>query len=163
VESSDAATITNVVVEDYKGTENSIIISVEGNGDYQYLLDDLLPYQDEHIFKGVRRGIHTVYVRDKKGCGITSVEVIVLDYPQFFTPNGDGANDYWQIEGIWEFPGSKIIIFDRYGRIITGIKLDSVGWDGTDDKGVAVASNDYWFVISMKDGREIRGHFTLKR
>ena len=122
-----------------------------------------MPYQDENIFRGVTPGYHTVYVRDKKGCGTVSAEVVVLDYPKFFTPNGDGVNDLWQIEGIWEFPNSSILIYDRYGRIINGIKLNSGGWDGRDQNGVMLAANDYWFVITLQDGREIRGHFTLKR
>lgn len=163
VNSSAAATITGVSVEDFRGIDNTVTVTVEGNGDYQFVLDDLLPYQDENFFTDVDRGYHTVKVRDKKGCGITEIDVLVLDYPKFFTPNGDGVNDYWQIEGIWEFPGSKIIIFDRYGRIITGIGLDTSGWDGTNDNGVPVPSNDYWFAITMEDGREVRGHFTLKR
>jgi gliding motility-associated-like protein len=163
VNSSQAAAINDITVEDFRGRENKVTVTVEGNGDYQYALDDLLPYQDENFFTDVDRGYHTVSVRDKKGCGITQAEVLVLDYPRFFTPNGDGINDYWQIEGIWEFPGSKILIFDRYGRILTGIELDSSGWNGTDNNGVPVPSNDYWFAITMEDGREIRGHFTLKR
>lgn len=163
VNSSEIATITDVVVEDFRGTNNMVTITVEGNGDYQYQLDDLLPFQDDNFFSGLRRGYHTITVRDKKGCGAIEVEILVLDYPRFFTPNGDGINDYWQIEGIWEFPGSKILIFDRYGRVLNGIQLDSLGWDGTDDNGVAVPSNDYWFSITMEDGREVRGHFTLKR
>lgn len=163
VNSSESATISDVAVEDFRGIDNRVTVTVEGNGDYQFLLDDLLPYQDDNFFTDVDRGYHTVTVRDKKGCGVTQVEVLVLDYPKFFTPNADGVNDYWQIEGIWEFPGSKILIFDRYGRILTGIRLDSSGWDGTNDNGVPVPSNDYWFAITMEDGREIRGHFTLKR
>jgi gliding motility-associated-like protein len=160
---SSVATINDVIVSDFRGRGNTITVMADGPGDYHYLLDDLLPYTDEHIFEGVARGYHTVYVRDKKGCGVVSAEVIVLDYPRFFTPNGDGINDYWQIEGIEAFPGSKILIFNRFGRVINGIRLDSKGWDGTDQNGVAVAANDYWFAIIMVDGREIRGHFTLKR
>lgn len=163
VNSSEAATITDVTVEDFRGRDNTVTVTVEGNGDYEFLLDDLLPFRDENFFVGLSRGYHRVIVRDKKGCGLAEVEILVLDYPKFFTPNGDGVNDTWQIEGIWEFPGSKILIFDRYGRILTGLPLESVGWDGTDNNGVAVPSNDYWFSITMADGREVRGHFTLKR
>ena len=163
VDSSQAATITNIEVEHYRGKDNSVIVTVEGNGSYEYKLDAFRPYQDEPIFNNVRRGYHTIFVNDKNGCGLTTERVLVLDYPKFFTPNGDGINDKWQIEGIWEFPGSKILIFDRYGNVLKGIRLDSSGWDGTDQNGVPLASNDYWFVISMADGEQVRGHFTLKR
>lgn len=163
VDSSAPAVITEVIVDDFKGNENSITVTVEGKGDYEYGIDELPLFQEEPVFTGVRRGYHTIKVRDKKGCGISTIEVVVLDFPRFFTPNNDGHNDTWQIEGIWEFPGSKIIIFDRFGRIVHGVELASVGWDGTNQDGTPLPSNDYWFAITLEDGREVRGHFTLKR
>ena len=163
VNSSEAAVITDVIIEEFRDRDNSVTVVVEGNGDYHYQLDPFTPYQDEPVFLNVRRGYHDVIVRDKNGCGLTTQRILILDYPRFFTPNADGINDKWNIEGFREFPGSKIIIFDRYGNIIKGIPHNSSGWDGTDQNGVPVASNDYWFTITMEDGREIRGHFTLKR
>jgi hypothetical protein len=55
----------------------------------------------------------------------------VLQAAAFFTPNGDGANDYWNLKGL---NGSikiktKIFIFDRYGTAQTIKPLRSwLGW-----------------------------------
>jgi hypothetical protein len=35
-----------------------------------------------------------------KGCGFDEQEVILVDYPKFFTPNNDGYKDYWHIVGL---------------------------------------------------------------
>ena len=45
-------------------------------------------------------GFHTITVRDKNGCGLTVSQIIVVNYPHFFTPNGDGANETWNIRDL---------------------------------------------------------------
>ncbi|MCC4226791.1 T9SS type B sorting domain-containing protein [Zunongwangia profunda] len=47
------------------------------------------------------------------------------------TPNNDGFNDRWQIYGIKEFPNSRTLIYDRYGKLIKELTSNSTGWDGS--------------------------------
>jgi len=48
----------------------------------------------------------------------THIEIVHVDVkkPNSFTPNGDGVNDYWKIEGLEKFPGSVVQVFNRYGQ-----------------------------------------------
>ena len=136
-----------------------------GIGDYEFAIDDPTgPYQDDPFFENVRPGIHTIYIRDKKGCGIGQFDVSVIGYKKYFTPNGDGIQDTWRILGINEFfqPNSKVYIFDRYGKLLK--ELDPVldGWDGT-FIGRPMPQTDYWFRVFLEDGREFKGHFSLVR
>ena len=92
---------------------------------------------------------------------------VLIDYPRFFTPNGDGYNDTWQIIGIDTRPLSTIYIFDRYGKLLKQLSPLSEGWDGTFN-GKPLPATDYWFtVIYEEPGTEIiktfRAHFSLKR
>ncbi|WP_026450559.1 T9SS type B sorting domain-containing protein [Aequorivita capsosiphonis] len=160
---SNIATITGIKVIDFSGFNNSIEIIVEGPGDYEYALGSNVYYQDSNIFKGLKNGYYTVYVRDKRGCGVVSQQVLVLDYPRYFTPNSDNYHDYWQFIGMNEFPDAKIYIFDRFGKLLKQISPTSKGWDGTNLKGKPLPSSDYWFTIDIKDRPQYRGHFTLKR
>ncbi|MEL6810906.1 MAG: T9SS type B sorting domain-containing protein [Bacteroidota bacterium] len=162
VETGEAAVISNIIVQDFQHLNNSITVEVEGNGDYEYALDNELLYQDENIFTQVSRGYHLVYVRDKKGCGVTQQKVLVLDYPRFFTPNDDGIHDKWGIRGMHELPATKIKIYDRYGKILKELSPTSGGWDGI-YQGELLPSSDYWFTLILEDGRQYKGHFTLKR
>jgi len=159
---SDIATITNVIVKDFNNQNNMVTIEVEGPGDYEFAIGDSMVYQDSPTFTGLSNGYYTVYVRDKNGCGIVSKEILVLDYPRFFTPNGDGFHDFWKIIGIDEFPVTKIYIYDRFGKLLKQVLPEGPGWDGIFN-GKALPASDYWFTIAFKDGRTFKGHFTLKR
>ena len=81
--------------------------------------------------------------------------------PKFFTPNDDGYNDYWIVPDRMQTI-SSILIFDRYGRLIKEIQNTQLGWDGTYNN-LPMPTSDYWFVLNYKDGKTLKGHFTLKR
>ena len=143
-----------------------IDVTVTGPGDYEYSLDDG-PWQDSNVFVDVSAGDHEITVRDKIGCGYASDTVTVMDYPKYFTPNGDGYNDTWNIKGIANQPSAKIYIFDRYGKLIKQISPSSKGWNGNYN-GNPMPTSDYWFVVEYNEPntgerKEFKAHFTLKR
>lgn len=159
---SNIATIENVIIQDISDN-NSIEILVSGDGDYEYSIDNIV-YQDANIFNNVTPGIFTIYVRDKNNCGISEKLISVVGFPKFFTPNGDNINDTWQIFGLdSEFQSnSTVSIFNRLGNLITQFGTESRGWDGTSNN-KRLPESDYWFSVSLEDGRIFKGHFTLKR
>ena len=145
---------------------NTITVLVSGDGDYVYALDNENgAYQESNTFENITPGIHTVYVKDIKAyCGISSTAVSILGFPKFFTPNGDGNNDTWQILGVsTQFPiTTSIKIFNRFGKLITILDDDNPKWDGSYN-GALLPTDDYWFEAVLIDGRTFRNHFTLKR
>jgi len=80
--------------------------------------------------------------------------------PKFFTPNGDGYNDYWNIKGVNNIFSSKsiIYIFDRYGKLMKQILPSSQGWDGTIN-GEPMPADDYWF--TKKSEKKFSDFFVL--
>lgn len=135
----------------YKGLSDSNFIEIiaEGNGDFEYSIDGI-NYQGSNYFSNVQGGTYIAYVRDKEGCGGDSKEVTVIDYPKFFTPNGDRHNDFWKIESMDKFPNSKILIFDRYGKLLAELSSNTSGWDGFYN-GYEMPSDDYWFKANFND------------
>ena len=113
-------------------------------------------------------GSHTIYVNDKNLCGIAELEVFILGFPKFFTPNNDGNNDTWQVKGLGtDFANSSIVnIFDRYGKLIKQLNAKNGFWDGTFN-GQPLVGSDYWFVAELieitGDIKTYRGHFSLVR
>lgn len=159
---SEPATITNAVVKDFSANENSILLEYSGAGNYEFSLDGQY-YQDEPLFTGVRPGIYDAVARDKNGCGISNFyQVIILDYPRFFTPNGDTFNDVWFIKNLDLLPDYTISIFDRYGKLLKQMDQNNSGWTGLFN-GQQLPADDYWFNLIFTDGRTVKGHFSLKR
>ncbi|REE79809.1 gliding motility-associated-like protein [Lutibacter oceani] len=160
----------NIIITDDSNNNTITINNNElGIGDYEYTLNDFYgEYQDEPYFENVPAGIHTIYVRDKNGCGFSQLEVSVLGFPKFFTPNNDGINDTWRIPGANSnfYPSSNIYIFDRFGKFITSLNPNNIGWDGTLN-GKYLPSTDYWYSVELKDQqgntRIKKGHFSLIR
>ncbi len=159
VTESEMANISldDITVEDLTN-DNTNTITIDtlnlGIGDYEFSLDEAFgPYQDEPVFESVKPGIHTIYIRDKNsyytydyGCGIAQIDVSVIGYRKYFTPNGDGVNETWKILGIRsDFnAGSKVYIFDRFGKLLKQLDPLSNGWDGT-YLGKPMPATDYWF------------------
>ena len=134
-----------------------------GIGAYEFSLN-YAPFQDSNVFVDVPPGIHTVSVRDKNGCGVVHLEVSVIGYPYFFTPNNDSKNDHWQLLGTSSVfqPSSFVYIFDRHGRLLAEISASGTGWDGTYN-GRLLPADDYWFRAVLEDGRVFTGNFSLVR
>ena len=132
--------------------------------EYEYSLDGG-SWQDSGTFSNVSGGLHEIAARDKFGCGITTEPIFVIDYPLYFTPNGDGNNETWNIPGIGST--AKIYIFDRYGKLLKQLSPTGSGWDGTYN-GNMMPTSDYWFTVEYtepltNESKEFKAHFTLKR
>lgn len=161
--------LDRVDILDDLSDSNNIQIFVQGNGDYEYAINGG-EFQDDPVFRDVPPGINTVVINDKNGCGTTEpIPFLVVGYPKFFTPNGDGLHETWHILGIETLTDPVVFIFDRYGKLLKQIDETSLGWDGTFN-GRPMPSSDYWFRLEYSRDEQgvvvanlVRAHFTLKR
>jgi gliding motility-associated-like protein len=163
--------INNITVTD-NSDNNSITINnlaSLGLGEYEFALNDENgPYQDDPFFDDLAPGIHTLFIRDKNGCGTAQIEISILGFPKFFTPNNDGFNDTFQIKGLSsQFQNvSTIYIFDRFGKVVAEIDPNKEGWNGVFN-GELLPATDYWYSFTVVDqngiSRTIKGHFSLIR
>ncbi len=159
---SEPATITGADVKDFSGTDNTVQIQFTGVGNYEFSLDGIV-YQNSPTFTQVSPGVYNAIAKDKNGCGPSNIlQVYVLDYPRFFTPNGDGFNDLWVIKNIDQMPDYTISIFDRYGKLLKQMNQNGSGWNGIYN-GREMPSDDYWFTLLFVNGKNVKGHFSLKR
>jgi len=83
---------------------------------FQYALDvsDGGEFSTDGSFNNVSPGIHYITNKYSKGCWAHVKKVIIIDYPHFFTPNGDGINDTWAIIGQEGIQISQVYVFDRF-------------------------------------------------
>ncbi len=147
-------------------TDNqSVTISAIPSGNYNYQLDNGV-LQVSNIFENVSPGIHTISVIESNTCGyFLSEEILIINYPNYFTPNNDGINDFWYISEMNIFENWKISIFDRFGKLITQLNPSNIAWNGTFNSN-ELPSTDYWFLIEYQENgisRTFRSHFSLIR
>jgi gliding motility-associated-like protein len=172
VEESLVADINNDNITIVELSDNNSIRINDNNlgiGNYEYALDDISgPYQDDPYFDNVGAGVHTIYIQDKNGCGISEIEVFIMGFPKYFTPNNDGYNDTWNVKGLSNeySQRSTVYIYDRYGKLIKQINPRAQGWDGTFN-GQNLKTSDYWFIVQLENvngnATTYRGHFSLVR
>lgn len=162
---SEQATVTYEVSSEFEDNQNITINATGVGGDYLYQMDEGA-IQSSPVFENVSSGEHIITVFDNNGCQSTTITAFVVNYPKYFTPNGDGYNDYWNIKDLAHQPESVIYIFDRFGKLITQIKPSQPGgWDGTYN-GERLFSTDYWFTVTyFVNGvqKEFKAHFAMKR
>ncbi len=150
-------------------SDNQIVVAVATGGDgmYEYQLDNGV-WTTQNTFSNIRGcDERVIRARQINNCSIDAIEIFrVLDYPKFFTPNGDGFNDLWNIECLINQTNAQIYIFDRFGKLLKTISPRGTGWNGTYN-GAPMPTSDYWFRVDYlgNDGssRTFTSHFTLKR
>lgn|SRR5690554_1146553 len=129
-------------------TENDILWSPAYNINNPNILDPIVhPEYTTTYYLSVSNGIctitdeMTVFVDDK------------LEIPNTFSPNGDGANDTWEILGIDEFPNVHVQVYTRWGQLVfetTGYPKEK-HWDGTSKSGRELSAGAYYYVINLRD------------
>ena len=101
------------------------------------------------------------------GGKICEVSVKVLDsemikVSDYFSPNGDGVNDYWSIPELDLLPDSRVFIFDRFGRVLEEYAGTAFRWDGLINN-VPAPVDSYWYLVKLNENETLRGNFTLMR
>lgn len=148
----------------------TITVTVNGYGTYWYQLDNGDILNNGGVFTNVNGGLHTVTVYDMTNntpvCDALVIDNIrIIDYPKFFTPNGDGYNDFWNINALSGNSSASISIFDRYGKLLSVINPSTgYGWDGRYN-GKLLPASDYWFVVVFEELgsiKEFKAHFSIK-
>ncbi|MEX2595823.1 MAG: gliding motility-associated C-terminal domain-containing protein, partial [Salibacteraceae bacterium] len=106
-----------------------------------------------------REGEYTVTLVAKNflQCADTISKVAIVKHantpfiPSGFTPNGDGTNDVFFMEGIQDMVNIKMEIFDRWGNLVFSGEGKDVVWDGTNSQNRIVQQGVYAYRISYAD------------
>ncbi|NPD47797.1 gliding motility-associated C-terminal domain-containing protein, partial [Lentimicrobium sp. S6] len=134
-----------------------IIVTVLESGDY------------ENIATVIGNEIDTDHSNNEDSV-LPEPRELPLDIPNGFSPNDDGINDYFVIQGIENYPNAIITIFNRWGNIVFEAEggYDN-SWSGKNQFGITVGGDElavgtYFYVIDLHDGtKAIRGYIYLSR
>lgn len=108
-------------------SKNTIIIEIADSdkGKYEFSIDNIL-WQNSNEFHDLPNGIYTIFIRNLFGETIKEERILLFDIPNVITPNGDNLNDTWKIEGIENYPNTKITVMDRQGKIVLDTKVGNI-------------------------------------
>jgi len=106
-------------------------------------------------------GNHTIWLTVTTAYGCTdsiSQNILVIDIkiPNVFTPNGDGINETFVIDGIELVPDCQLIIFNRWGKRIYESNNYKNDWDGGN-----YADGVYYFIFTLPQGIAEPTHGTV--
>ena len=170
---SSPAVASFTVSQEFDTYNTFITVNItNGFGNYVYQLEypdgSTGAFQTSNVFTNLEPGEYFVNIYDTLGnCSPSRVgPIYIINYPNYFTPNGDGIHETWNITDLAQQPNSIISIFDRYGKLLKQISPAGIGWDGKYN-GKDMPSSDYWFSIeytSQSNQKSIfKSHFSLKR
>lgn len=168
VSAASPITLNDITIVDDSDNNTLTVNNSLGIDNYEFNLDSFDEFGDETHFEHLEPGIHSLYSRDKTNCGIAKLDIAILGFPKFFTPNDDGQNDTWKVLGNDNnnIQISAIYIFDRFGKLVAEVDLNGGGWDGFYN-GESLPASDYWYLVKYTDQygdyREKRGNLSLIR
>ncbi|WP_226064030.1 T9SS type B sorting domain-containing protein [Kaistella polysaccharea] len=145
---------------------NGKIFTVTATGDKPILYSsDGINFQPSNTFNAdnLPFGVNTFYVKFQ-GSECIGDPKSGLKLQNAFTPNSDGINDTWIIDGLTLFKGEKLNlkVYNRYQeKIYEEESSTRLEWDGKTLSRV-VATDSYWYVLTLPDGTVYTGWVLLK-
>jgi len=94
---------------------------------------------------------------------LVSIQVINLVVPTVITPNGDGLNDYFLIEGIDHYEHSGLIVLNRWGEEVYQEEPYANNWMGQDRSGRELPEGTYYIVLKITENDIRKGYVVLVR
>lgn len=84
-----------------------------------------------------------------------------ITIPNVFTPNGDGKNDLFVIDGLYG-TGNMLMIYNRWGKLIYENADYQNEWNGS-IQGKPASDGTYFYIFKSFDAKEYTGSFALFR
>lgn len=100
-------------------------------------------------------GSYTVIVTNGFGCPAQSLPFVIAAVQpgsfisEGFSPNGDGLNEVFFVEGIENYPDNVLQVFNRYGEEVFRKVKYSNDWHGLGPGGKPLPDGDYFYVLEL--------------
>ncbi len=130
----------------------------------------------DSVFLKLCPGDYILQVRDARGCK-TSPEQLTfniqdrtlpcLETRSVLTPDGDGANDNFEIFCIDELADNRLVIFNKWGQRVFEQQNYTNNWTGRSSGGEELPEGAYYYILEYTDidgnRQQVRGSITILR
>lgn len=139
--------------------------SDENTSEYEFSLDEGMTWNNGNTISNLAVGQYIIWIRKKN-----NTECILLKQPffndrivNFFSPDDDGINDVWNVNGFEKYEWIEVKIYSRLGQLIFQNKMSysNILWNGKVN-GKIVSSNSYWYEIKTSKNEIYNGYLTVK-
>ncbi len=151
-------------------------VPASGTGKWSAVAGDFTfadPAQASTTVSNLAPGENTVQWKVSNGvCPADSDQLVirVKDITRYsgFSPNGDGVNDCFQIDGAQNAESGELIIFNRYNNVVyrsTSFSKDDSGcvWDGRNSSGKDLPAGTYYYQLTLNGDKVYKGYVVLKK
>ena len=153
-------------VSTHGGDDGSIAATLSG-GTAPYSYAWSTGSQDADL-SGLPAGTYTLEVTDANGCTasmiVTLTEPDDLIMPTGFSPNADGANDRFVIQGLDAYPSNTFVVLNRWGNVVYDRLNYRNDWEGENIRNQPLPDGTYFVILKVNNGeRTLQGYVDLRR
>ena len=134
---------------------------ISGSGD----INDILSPTTR--ITGLSIGENKFIWKVSNGSCVSSDEVLIevsdIVTPTVITPNEDGLNDELIFPGLQAFPGSSVMIYNRWGSEVYRNPDYKNDWKGKDKNNRDLQPDTYYYILRISNGRIIKGFIEIRR
>jgi len=137
------------------------VLALGGLAPYEFNFNTagIVAEEDNSTYRGLIFGSTLFTVTD--GCGQVragALNVITCQIPNVFTPNGDGKNEFFEIQGINAYPNSKLQVWNRWGVLVYESENYENFWSAEEQP-----DGTYFYLLQRSDGEIVTGEITILR
>jgi gliding motility-associated-like protein len=106
---------------------------------------------------------YTLTLTDENGCK-SNDEVtvnVIVPVPTAISPNGDGTNDFFEIDKITQFENSSLTVYNRWGAIVFKAAPYVNQWNGKCTSGKDLPDDTYYYVLDYGNGEKPTTNYIL--
>lgn len=153
---------TNLEADDLKTGETGHWSIISGSGDFEDTGKN-----NSHVSNLVI-GVNTfIWTISNNVCepatDTVNIRVSDLIIPSLITPNLDGKNDFFVINGLESLGRTQFIVFNRWGAQVYNVDEYKNDWDGKDENGYPLSNDTYYFILVPENTKMINGFIVIKR
>src|SRR5688572_5232986 len=146
-----------------------------GGSKYKWTPETFMTFDNvpDPIVGPIKSTTYTVEIINDFGCKAvlnTTVSVICdsLLVPTGFSPNDDGTNDGYVIDGIENYPDNKLWVYNRWGKLVFKAKDYANDWDGTgnisgNSAGLKMPTGTYYYILDLNNNEKPRSGYIIIR
>jgi gliding motility-associated-like protein len=150
---------------------SAALLVCSSSPNYQWFVDNtLIPGATGSTHVPTISGIYTVQVIHPLGCDTAFsapfeayLDITLDDIPQGFSPNGDGINDVFEIQNIYQFPANSIQIMNRWGSTVYTKEPYDNTFNGTGSNGTELPDGTYFYKLDIGNGQSFQDYLIINR